>query len=192
MARIHFPPPATHTNPDHSDRSGAGRRGARETEECRWIGGNADDDHSQRNPPPAPPSSLPSGGLAGRDLLTSANTGFGMRDQEGRQIGGGGDLRRSAPQRARRVESRCGAVAVGLEHICSRPSHGAIRSRGFVSSFSPFVSDPKSEPSVIRARFTGARINLTYGRRSSAVVPISRLRAGKGSRGRDQSFVRPF
>src|SRR6516164_10135580 len=41
-------------------------------------------------------------------------------------------------------------------------------------------------------RFTGARINLTYGRRSSAVVPISRLRAGRGSRGRDQSFVRPF
>jgi len=74
----------------------------------------------------------------------------------------------------------------------SAPHMGAIRSRGFVSSFSPFVSDPKSEPSMIRARFTGARINLTYGRRSSAVVPISRLRAGKGSRGRDQSFVRPF
>ena len=72
------------------------------------------------------------------------------------------------------------------------PHMGVIRSRGFVPSFSPFVSDPKSEPSMIRARFTGARINLTYGRRSSAVVPISRLRAGKGSRGRDQSFVRPF
>src|SRR5215813_10032092 len=27
---------------------------------------------------------------------------------------------------------------------------GVIRSRGFVPSFSPFVSDPKSEPSVIR------------------------------------------
>src|SRR5262252_2227427 len=38
--------------PDHSDRSGAGRRAARQTGECRWIGGNADDDHSQRNPPP--------------------------------------------------------------------------------------------------------------------------------------------
>src|SRR5262249_60335377 len=76
--------------PDHSDRSGAGRRGARETGECRWIGGNADDDHSQRNPPPclpAPPSSLPSGGLPGRDLVTSANTGFAMHDGEGRQIG---------------------------------------------------------------------------------------------------------
>jgi hypothetical protein len=35
--------------PDYSDRSGAGRRAARETEECRWIGGNADDDHSQKN-----------------------------------------------------------------------------------------------------------------------------------------------
>src|SRR5215469_9249963 len=28
---------------------------------------------------------------------------------------------------------------------------GVIRSRGFVPSFSPFVSDPKSEPSVIRS-----------------------------------------
>jgi hypothetical protein len=52
----------------HSDRSGAGRRAAGETGECRWIGGDADDDHSQRNPPPclpAPPSSLPSGALSG-------------------------------------------------------------------------------------------------------------------------------
>jgi len=65
-------------------------RAARETGECRWIGGNADDDHSQRNPPPrlpAPPSSLPSGGLPGRDLVTSTNTGFAMHDGEGRQIG---------------------------------------------------------------------------------------------------------
>src|SRR5262252_419485 len=31
-----------------------------------------------------------------------------------------------------------------------RPHMGVIRSRGFVPSFSPFVSDPKSEPSVIR------------------------------------------
>src|SRR6516162_6880248 len=30
------------------------------------------------------------------------------------------------------------------------PHMGVIRSRGFVPSFSPFVSDPKSEPSVIR------------------------------------------
>src|SRR5215472_16665088 len=69
---------------------------------------------------------------------------------------------------------------------------GVIRSRGFVPSFSPFVSDPKFEPQCDPPRFTGARINLTYGRRSSAVVTISRLRAGRGSRGRDQSFVRPF
>ena len=55
----------------HSDRSGAGRPAAGETGECRWIGRDADDDHSQRNPPPclpAPPSSLPSGALSGRDL----------------------------------------------------------------------------------------------------------------------------
>ena len=32
----------------------------------------------------------------------------------------------------------------------SAPHMGVIRSRGFVPSFSPFVSDPKSEPSVIR------------------------------------------
>jgi len=30
------------------------------------------------------------------------------------------------------------------------PHMGVIRSKGFVPSFSPFVSDPKSEPSVIR------------------------------------------
>src|SRR6516165_4778678 len=30
---------------------------------------------------------------------------------------------------------------------------GRVRSRGFVPSFSPFVSDPKSEPSVIRSGF---------------------------------------
>ena len=30
------------------------------------------------------------------------------------------------------------------------PHMGEIRSRGFVPSFSPFVSDPKFEPSVIR------------------------------------------
>ena len=35
----------------------------------------------------------------------------------------------------------------------SAPHMGVIRSRGFVPSFSPFVSDPKSEPSVIRSGF---------------------------------------
>src|SRR5262249_55266526 len=90
------------------------------------------------------------------------------------------------------VESRCGAVAVGRTYLLPPLTWGDYRSRGFVPSFSPFVSDPKSEPQCDPPRFTGARINLTYGRRSSAVVPISRLRAGRGSRGRDQSFVRPF
>jgi hypothetical protein len=43
---------STGDSSDHRDRSGAGRRAARETGDCRWIGGNADDDYSQRNPPP--------------------------------------------------------------------------------------------------------------------------------------------
>src|SRR5215472_6463632 len=42
---------------------------------------------------------------------------------------------------------RCGVrstISVAAPHM------GEIRSRGFVPSFSPFVSDPKFEPSVIR------------------------------------------
>ena len=65
----------------------------------------------------------------------------------------------------RRVEMWRGGCRSNIS--VAAPHMGVIRSRGFVPSFSPFVSDPKSEPSVIRGRFTGARINLTYGRRSS-------------------------
>src|SRR5262249_32901911 len=88
-ARIHFPPPATHTNRiTATDRVPADEQLGKP--ECRWVGGNADDDHSQRNPPPclpAPPSSLPKGGLPGPGLGTSATTGFAMHDDEGRQMG---------------------------------------------------------------------------------------------------------
>jgi hypothetical protein len=38
------------------------------------------------------------------------------------------------------------------------------------------VSDPKSEPFMIRAGLPVHRIKLTYGRRSITVVPTSRLR----------------
>src|SRR5215471_19176905 len=55
---------------------------------------------------------------------------------------------RSATTRMRRVEMWRGG---GRSNISvAAPHMGVIRSRGFVPSFSPFVSDPKSEPSVIR------------------------------------------
>ena len=87
---------------------------------------------------------------------------------------------------------------------------GVIRSRGFVPSFSPFVSDPKSEPSVIRSGFrcsyqphmrsplVGGRTNipLTGGQGLKRTRPIFRSafsrpegRDGRplGSAGTDQS-----
>lgn len=54
-------------------------------------------------------------------------------------------------------------------------SHGVLKVKRIGSSFLR-VSDPKSEPFVIRARLPVHRIKLTYGRRSITVVPTSRLR----------------
>ena len=100
-------------------------------------------------------------------------------------------VRPSPWERVFMVESRCGAVAVGWAYLFAAPHMGVIRSRGFVPSFSPFVSDPKSEPSVIRPVYRCSyqphiRSPLDGGRTNIA------LTAGKGSRGGDQSFVRPF
>ena len=78
----------------------------------------------------------------------------------------------------------------------SAPHMGVIRSRGFVPSFSPFVSDPKSEPSVIRSGFrcsyqphirsplVGGRTNipLTGGQGLKRTRPIFRS-AFQGQRG---------
>src|SRR5262252_9171170 len=57
-------------------------------------------------------------------------------------------LRRQPPAAERRVEMWRGGCRSNIS--VAAPHMGVIRSRGFVPSFSPFVSDPKSEPSVIR------------------------------------------
>ena len=103
-------------------------------------------------------------------------------------------------ERVLMVESRCGAVAVGWAYLFAAPHMRVIRSRGFVPSFSPFVSDPKSEPSVIRSGFRcsyqphirspliGGRTNipLTGGQGLNRTRPIFRSvfqgqRAGRSS-----------
>ena len=90
-----------------------------------------------------------------------------------------------------RMTARLDRGAVKLLTRTGLDSHGGSQVKRIRSSVLR-VSDPKSEPFVIRARLPGHRIKLTYGRRSITVVPTSRLRRAEGSRGRDQSGRRLF
>ena len=110
-----------------------------------------------------------------------------------------GAMSRPSPElagktRLRRVEMWRGGGRTNIS--VATPHMGVIRSRGFVPSFSPFVSDPKSEPSVIRSGFrcsyqphirsplVGGRTNipLTGGQGLKRTRPIFRS-AFQGQRG---------
>jgi hypothetical protein len=159
--------------PDHSDRSSAGRRAARGTGECRWIGGNADDNHSPEKSCtvlPAPPSSLPSGGLPGRGLVTSTNTGLAMHDDEGRQIGmvTGPSPECAATTRLRRFWS------------FGRPYRLDPVARGFAISGHTFIPGQRRPPWIHRLLVTlECRMTMPV---ASKAIAIMRLRSSAAIR----------
>src|SRR5215469_15048135 len=67
-----------------------------------------------------------------------------------------------------RMMARLDRGAVKLLTRTGLDSHGVLKVKRIGSSFLR-VSDPKSEPFVIRARLPVHRIKLTYGRRSITV-----------------------